>query len=158
MRLRSWNMRLGFFLRFYAFFASWCAEYCISEGSLNIFLYIKELFIICRLLYSAPIEMRSFASSLLCVFVFFFCGCVLLRFRFFFFLRLRSLKYAISFSEICVFVLQQKRKRCKLSSGEYCTSYRLHLRTQAIYIYTCMFLIFQIQHLNAYSHCKNIST
>ena len=36
-------------------------------------------------------------------------------------MRLRSLKYAFSFSEICVFVLQQKRKRCQLSSGEYCT-------------------------------------
>ena len=74
------------------------------------FLYIKELFIICRLLYNAPIEMCFFASSFLCVFVF-FCVCVFFLHFFaffafsFFFLRLRSLKYASSFSEICVFIL-----------------------------------------------------
>ena len=55
-------------------------------------LYIKELFIICRLLYNAPIEMRSFASSFF-AFAFFFV----------FFLRLRL--FASSFSEISVFVL-----------------------------------------------------
>ena len=54
----------------------------------GIYLYIKELFIICRLVYSALMQMRSFASSFLCVYVF-------LRFRF----------YASSFSEICIFVL-----------------------------------------------------
>ena len=84
----------------------------ISKGILNIFLYIKELFIICRLLYNVPIEMRFFsrfrfyASSFflrLRFFLrFFFAFSFFLRFRF---LRLRSLKYASSFSEICVFVL-----------------------------------------------------
>ena len=107
--------------------------YTYFQRQSKYFLYIKELILICRLLFIALIEMRSFASSFLCVFVF-FCVCVFLRFlrfRFFAFsffcvfvlwnMRLRSLKYAFSFSEICVFVLQQKRKRCQLSSGEYCT-------------------------------------
>ena len=58
------------------------------------FLYIKELFMTCRLLYNAPIAMRSFASSFLCVFVF-------LRFRF----------LASWFSEICVLVLWNMRFR-----------------------------------------------
>ena len=83
-------------------------------------------------MYSAPIEMRSFASSSLCVFVL-FCVCVFVCVFVFFFassflcrerrriFRLRSLNSASSFSEICVFVLQQKPKRCKHSSGEYCT-------------------------------------
>ena len=86
--------------------------YTYFQRQSKYFLYIKELFIICRLLYNAPIEMRSFASSFLCVFVF-------LRLRFFafsffcvfVFLRLRSLKYASSFSEICVFVLWNMRLR-----------------------------------------------
>ena len=99
------------------------------------------------------------------VFLFVFsCKWVQLRFVafWFFFWRLRSLKYAISFSEICVFVLQQKRKRCKLSSGEYCTSYRLHLRTQVIYnIHVCSwYFIFNIQMLivtaRIYQH-KNLA-
>ena len=60
-------------------------------------------------------------------FVFFFLRfCVFLRSLFLcvfilWNMWLRSLKHASSFSEICVFVLQQKRKRCKLSSGVYCT-------------------------------------
>ena len=88
--------------------------YTYFQRQSKYFLYIKELFIICRLLYSSPIEMRSFASSFLCIFVLFFAFAFLcvffcvfvffLRFRFFF-LRLRSLNYASSFSEICVFVL-----------------------------------------------------
>ena len=86
--------------------------YTYFQRQSKYFLYIKELFLICRLLYNAPIEMRSFASSFLCVFVFlrlrFFCV-FFLRFRFF--LRLRSLKYASSFSEICVFVLWNMRLR-----------------------------------------------
>ena len=91
----SYNMTL-FFIKnqknmFYTYF----------QRQSNYFLYIKELFIICRLLYNAPIEMRFFASSFLCVFVFFaFFFAFFLRFRFFafsFFLRLRSLKYASSF-------------------------------------------------------------
>ena len=62
-------------------------------------LYIKELFIICRLLCNAPIDMRSFASSFLCVFVF-------LRLRFFAFsFFCVFVFFAFSFSEICVFVL-----------------------------------------------------
>ena len=73
------------------------------------FLYIKELFIICRLLYDVPIEMRSFASSFLCVFVF-------LRLRFFFWggggcVFVLFLFFASSFSEICVLVLWNMRLR-----------------------------------------------
>ena len=66
--------------------------YTYFQRQSKYFLYIKELFIICRLLYNAPIEMRSFASSFLCVFVF-------LRLRFF--LRFRF----FAFSFFCVFVL-----------------------------------------------------
>ena len=60
-------------------------------------------------MYNALMQMRSFASWLLCVKVFLcFSFFIFLRFHvFFFFLRLRfyassPLKYASSFSEICV--------------------------------------------------------
>ena len=79
-------------------------------------LYIKELFLICRLVYSAPMQMRTFASSFLCVFTFlrFFCVFFFLRLCFYaslfseicvfvlWIMRLRSLKYNSSFSEVCV--------------------------------------------------------
>ena len=74
-------------------------------------LSIKGVFIICRLLYCAPMQIRSFASSFLCVFV-------LLRFVFFYgfffvfvFMPLCSLNYASSFSEICAFILGNMRLR-----------------------------------------------
>ena len=100
----------------------------ISKGSLNIF-YV-------HLYKRAVYNLQAFVwypnrDAFFCVFVF-------MRLRFFFafaffcvfvFLRFRSLKYASSFSEICVFVLwnmrlrsSTKRKRCQLSSGEYCMS------------------------------------
>ena len=69
--------------------------YTYFQRQSKYFLYIKELFIICRLLYNAPIEMRSFASSFLCVFVF-------LRLRFFAFF---CVFVFFAFSFFCVFVL-----------------------------------------------------
>ena len=132
MRLRSWKYAFWFFFAFFFafsffFFLRYALHFhpypiiwhyfslkikiicciLISKGSLNIFLYIKKLLIICRFLYHAPMEMRFFASLFVCVFVFcvcvFFCVFVFLRFRFFFF--------ASSFSEICVFVLWNLRFR-----------------------------------------------
>ena len=52
------------------------------KGQFRYFLYIKELFIICKLVYSALMQMRSIAFSFVCVF---------------FFMLLRSLKYASLF-------------------------------------------------------------
>ena len=49
-------------------------------------------------------------------------------------MRLRSLKYAFSFSEICVFVLQQKQKLCQLSSGEYCILPKCKYSSSLVYI------------------------
>ena len=86
--------------------------YTYFQRQSKYFIYIKELFIICRLLYNASIKRRSFASSFFCVFIFFFA--FFFAFSFFcvfIFLRLHSLNYASSFSEICVFVLWNMRLR-----------------------------------------------
>ena len=83
-----------------------------------------------------------------------------LRFRFFFFfLRLRSLKYASSFSEICVFVLQQKRKRCQLRSGEYRAHIHKNLSSLTSQVHTqnlrsCFNLRFQIEEFVGVLRCK----
>ena len=70
--------------------------YTYFQRQSKYFLYIKELFLICRLLYNAPIEMRSFASSFLCVFVFF---------AFAFFCGFFAFSFSFAFSFFCVFVL-----------------------------------------------------
>ena len=57
------------------------------------FLYIKQIFIICRLVYSAPMQMCSFAFRFFFAFSFSFAFEVFLRFPFF----------ALSF--LCVSVL-----------------------------------------------------
>ena len=113
-----------FFLRFRFFFGRFrvngCRNRCISFSSLSynmtLFsiknqtdmlytyfqrqskycLYVRELFVICRLLYNAPIEMRSFAS-------WFFAFAFFLRFLRFCFFAFSF--FASLFSEICVFVL-----------------------------------------------------
>ena len=104
--------------------------------------------------------MRSFASSFLCVFVFF--AFAFFAFSFFFcvfvfFLRLRSLNYASSFSEICVFVLwnmrlrsSAKRKRCQLSSGEYCKWFIIPLR------FTIIWIASSLRHDKESSICLNL--
>ena len=83
----------------------------ISKGSLNMFIYKRDVYNLQALLYAASIEMHSFTSSFLCVFVFFFFFWRLrfFAFSFFFFafpcfcvfvlwnMRLRSLKYASRF-------------------------------------------------------------
>ena len=84
----------------------------ILKGSLSMFLYINQRFLLFSLLCWVCIFLRFrfffFASSFLCVFVLWN-------------MRLRSQEYGSSFSGLCFFVLQQKRKLCQLSSGEYCT-------------------------------------
>ena len=124
----------SFLFVFYAFFflrsgVNECRSRCISNSSLSFkinllytyfkrqskyLLKIKMVFIISRLLYCVPMQMRSFASPFLCVFVLLLFG-FFFAFSFFFFLHFcfmhfRSLKYASPFSEICGFVLQQKLK------------------------------------------------
>ena len=84
LRLRSWKYASSLKIKIVC-----CISY-FQRQSKYFFIYKRAVFNL-QALYNAPIEMRSFASSFLCVFGFFFCVFVLWNMRF------RSLKYACSF-------------------------------------------------------------
>ena len=72
-------------------------------------------------IYLFILFLAFYASSLFFSFRFFFWRSFAFSF-FFFFWRLHFWNCVSSFSEICVFVLQQKQKRCKSSNGQFCMS------------------------------------